>query len=132
MNKVIVDTSVWIQFFNIPESNEKKQVDALLTYDRVTIAGVIISELLQGAKSQEDFREISDKISILPYLKTSKDTWIKVGEISFKLRKQGITLPLTDIFIATLARENNYEVYTLDSHFKEIPRVKLYSANAKM
>ena len=132
MSKVIVDTSVWIQFFNIPESHEKREVDALLTYDRVTIAGVIISELLQGAKSQEDFREIKDKISILPYLKTSKDTWIKVGEISFKLRKQGISLPFTDIFIATLARENNYEVYTLDSHFKEIPRVKLYSSNTEM
>lgn len=126
MNKVIVDTSVWIQFFNVPQSQEKVQVDKLLNNNRVVIVGIIISELLQRSHSRKDYEEIEDKIIALPYVEVSKNTWREVGKISFKLRKQGITLPLTDIVIATLAKENGYEIYTLDPHFKKIPGVKLY------
>jgi hypothetical protein len=126
MNKVIVDTSIWIQFFNFPQSKEKKEVDKLLNDNRVALVGVIVSELLQGSRSQEDFEKIEDKINALPYVKVSKNTWMEVGRTSFKLRKQGITLPLTDILIATLAKESGGEIYTLDPHFKKIPQVKLY------
>ncbi|MCD6318232.1 PIN domain-containing protein [Candidatus Aerophobetes bacterium] len=129
MSKVIVDTSVWIQFFNSPQSKEKAELDKLLNSNQVVVAGVIVSELLQGSRSQKDYGDIEDKITVLPYVEVSKDTWIEVGKTSFKLRKQGVTLPLTDILIATLAKENNLEVYTLDPHFKKIPKVKLY-ANA--
>jgi len=126
MSKVIVDTSVWIQFFNAPQSKEKKEIDKLLNDNRVAVVGVIVSELLQGSRSQRDFEKIEDKINALPYMEVSKNTWMEVGRTSFQLRKQGITVPLTDILIAIVARENGCEIYTLDPHFKKIPDVKLY------
>jgi len=126
MSKVIVDTSVWIQFFNAPQSKEKKEIDKLLNDNRVAVVGVIVSELLQGSRSQRDFEKIEDKINALPYMEVSKNTWMEVGRTSFQLRKQGITVPLTDILIAIVARENGCEIYTLDPHFKKIPEVKLY------
>jgi len=58
MSKVIVDTSVWIQFFNAPQSKEKKEIDKLLNDNRVAVVGVIVSELLQGSRSQRDFEKI--------------------------------------------------------------------------
>jgi len=126
MSKVIVDTSVWIQFFNAPQSKEKKEIDKLLNDNRVAVVGVIVSELLQGSRSQRDFEKIEDKINALPYMEVSKNTWMEVSRTSFQLRKQGITVPLTDILIAIVARENGCEIYTLDPHFKKIPEVKLY------
>ena len=51
MSKVIVDTSVWIQFFNAPQSKEKTEVDKLLTNNQVVIVGIVVSELLQGTRS---------------------------------------------------------------------------------
>ena len=65
-------------------------------------------------------------MSALPYIEVSQNTWIEVGKTSFNLRRKGTTLPLTDILIAFLARENGCEIYTLDPRFKKIPQVKLY------
>ena len=126
MSKVIVDTSVWIQFFNAPHSKEKAELDKLLSDNRVVVVGVVVSELFQGSNSQKNCERIEDKIVVLPYAEVSDNVWKKVGETSFNLRKQGITLPLTDLLIATLAREHNFQVYTLDPHFEKIPGVKLY------
>lgn len=57
---------------------------------------------------------------------TSKNTWLQIGDTAFRLRKQGITIPLTDVLIAILARENDCDIYTLDSNFEKIPGIKLY------
>ena len=126
MSKVIVDTSVWIQFFNAPQSKEKAELDKLLSDNRVVVVGVVVSELFQGSDSQKNCERIEDKIVVLPYAEVSSNVWIEAGEASFNLRKQGISVPLTDILIATLAKENDFEVYTLDPHFKRIPGVKFY------
>lgn len=128
MSRVVVDTSVWVRFFNAPHSEEKARVDKLLTDNRVVMVGAILSELLQGSRSRKDYNQIKDKMTAFPYVETSKNTWVQIGETSFRLRKQGITIPLTDILIATLAKENNCEIYTVDPHFERIPEVKLYGS----
>lgn len=128
MSRVVVDTSVWVRFFNAPQSREKAEVDKLLTDNRVAIAGVVVSEILQGSRSRKDYEQIEDKVTALPYLETTKETWVETGLISFKLRKKGVTLPVTDILIATLAKENDCEIYTVDPHFERIPEVKLYGS----
>ena len=45
---VLVDTCIWIQFFNRPQSREKHAVDELLDEDRVALIGPILAEVLQG------------------------------------------------------------------------------------
>jgi predicted nucleic acid-binding protein len=42
------------------------------------------------------------------------------------VKKKGLTLPLSDIFIAAIAVEHDIPVFTLDKHFSQIPGVKLY------
>jgi len=51
---------------------------------------------------------------------------IKAGRISFSLRKKGVTIPTTDLIIASLAIENHCSVMTLDSHFNKIPDLMFY------
>ena len=50
----------------------------------------------------------------------------KAAEIAILARKNGITLPLSDILIAAIAMENNLSIYTLDKHFEQIPNLKRY------
>ena len=45
---VIADTSVWIPFFNRPDSPEKVAVDRLIDADEVALVGVVLAEWLQG------------------------------------------------------------------------------------
>lgn len=124
---VIVDTSVWIPFFNQPDSEEKRALDFLIDTDEIALVGVVLAELLQGCRSQKEQREIKDTMLWLPYLEMTRGTWIKTGEISSGLLRRGMAIPLSDLILAALALENRCKVYTLDSHFEKIPGLVLYA-----
>ncbi len=123
---ILVDTSSWIEYFNIPDSKSGEIIENLLHDGRVVTAGIVLTELLQGAKVKEEFKAILENMVALPMLKTTTDTWIEAGRTSFALRRKGITIPITDLIIAALALENECQILTLDPHFKKIPGMSLY------
>lgn len=125
---VIADTSVWIPFFNRPESPEKQAIDALIDEDRLALAGIVLAELLQGCRTPKEANTILGKLTGVHFLETTFSTWKRAGELSSSLRRKGITVPLSDVIIAALAIEHHCEVYTLDSHFEQIPGLTLYKA----
>lgn len=122
---VIVDTSVLISFFR-GESKIADKVNSLLHDKRFFTTGIIIAELLQGMKEVKEEKNISDILAEIAPLEINTDLWIKAGKIALSLRKKGINLSLTDVAIATLAIENNLQIFTLDKHFEQIPEVKMY------
>jgi predicted nucleic acid-binding protein len=72
---VIADTSVWIPFFNRPDSSEKAALDLLIDADDVLLVGVVLAELLQGCRTASERALLSDALSALPYHETSRSTW---------------------------------------------------------
>lgn len=126
MARVIIDTSIWIEFFNRPASPERAEVERLLDQDAISLTGVILAELLQGARTQRDLRLLKETLAALPCLAESRSIWEEAGELSFHLRRQGTTLPLSDLVITVLAREHDHAIYTLDQHFQQIPKLTLH------
>ncbi len=124
---VIADTSVWIPFFNRPDSPEKAALDLLIDADEVVLVGVVLAELLQGCRTPSERDSLSDAFLALPYYEVSRSTWLQVDDLSAPLLRRGVTLPLSDLIIAALAIERDCRVYSLDAHFKKIPGVHLYS-----
>jgi predicted nucleic acid-binding protein len=57
--------------------------------------------------------------------------WFKAGEVSTLVKKQGKTIPLSDILIASLALEHGLTILTADKHFEQIPGLRLYKLKAK-
>ncbi|MGH7411226.1 MAG: type II toxin-antitoxin system VapC family toxin [Candidatus Methylomirabilis sp.] len=123
---IVVDSSVWIEFFHRPESPEKQAVDALIDRDRVALVGVVLAELLQGCRTPGEAEALLSNLAGLHFLETSFRSWRRTGELGSLLLRQGITIPLSDLIIAALALEHNCPVFTLDTHFRQIPGVKLY------
>jgi tRNA(fMet)-specific endonuclease VapC len=123
---ILVDTSAWIDYFNKPDSETGKIVEQILRNGRAVLAGIVLTEILQGAKIKTEFDAILESMLALPLLEASLTTWIEAGRISFALRKKGITIPTTDLIIACLVLENNCSILTLDLHFQEIPGVKIH------
>ena len=123
---VIADTSVWIPFFNRPDSREKAALDLLIDAGEVALVGVVLAEVLQGCKTSSERETLSEALSALPYFEATSATWIHVGDLSAQLLRKGVTLPLSDLLIAVLAIEHGCRVYSLDAHFKRIPGVALY------
>ncbi len=124
---VIADTSVWIPFFNRPDSPEKTALDLLIDADEVALVGVVLAELLQGCRTPSERDALSDALLALPYYEVTQSTWLKTGDLSAALLRKGVTLPLSDLIIAALAIERDCRIYSLDTHFKKIPGLPLYS-----
>ena len=124
---VIADTSVWIPFFNRPDSPEKAALDLLIDADEVALVGVVLAELLQGCRTPSERDALSDALLALPYYEVAQSTWLRTGDLSANLLRKGVTLPLSDLIIAALAIEQDCRIYSLDTHFKKIPGLHLYS-----
>lgn len=122
--KTIVDTSVWIDYFknqgDLPASMDKE-----LPAGNIYMTGPVISELLQGAKTEKDFLALSSSIDGVPFIETNLADWKMAGKLSFTLRKNGITIPVTDCLIAAIAINHPAVVMTLDQHFVHIPDLEL-------
>ena len=50
---VLIDTCIWVGFFNRNQSAERITVDPLLDDDRAAITGMILAEILQGFRRDE-------------------------------------------------------------------------------
>ena len=122
---ILVDTSAWIDYFNKPNSKIGKAVEKIIKQEKALIAGVILTELLQGARVREEYDALLDSMLAIPVLETGLNTWIEAGRLAFELRRQGITIPITDLIIASLALIENCAILTLDHHFKKIPGINL-------
>lgn len=124
-NRILVDTSVWIEYLkNNPDITGI--IDTEMSSNNIFITGPIITELLQRVRTEKELKRLSDHIDALSYLECGINDWKKAGQISFWLRKSGYSVPVSDVIIAVVAANNDACVYTLDSHFKQIPEVRLY------
>jgi predicted nucleic acid-binding protein len=127
---VVADTSVWIAFFNRPNSVEKRALDGLIDADAVAIIGVVLTELLQGCRTQKERDEVKETMLALPYIEMTQPLWIKAGETSSALLRRGITLPVPDLILAAVALEHRFQVYSLDNDFQRITGLTLYKPSS--
>jgi len=131
---VLIDTSAWICFFARRGYAEiKNTLSLLLEEDRAAIAGPIMVELFQGARTVEEKDDIKRWIKGLHWLPVTDATWDNAAEISFRSRRKGITTSPLDALIASLAIEYGCLLLHRDDHFNLIARhfmLKCYLAGA--
>jgi predicted nucleic acid-binding protein len=124
-SNVLIDTSAWVEYFK-GHSKTADTVTSLIETGRACICGVIYYELLQGARDDKEARYLPNALSALTYFETTVDTWVHAGRIAAGLRGRGVTLPMSDILVGTLALKNGIQVLTLDKHFNSIPGLTRY------
>lgn len=118
MKKLLVDTSIWIEYFK----GKKKVLDIIHDKNNfeIFITGPIITELIQGIKTQKEKARFTICINALPKLQIDDNDWVNAGNLGNSLRKKGITVPLLDLIIFSIAKKNNCVLFTLDKHFQII------------
>src|SRR5262249_28520218 len=107
-------------------STENRELNSLIDADRLVMVGVVLAELIQGCRTAKEAVATASSLAGLPFIETAFATWRRAGELSFGLRRKGVTLPLSDLVIAALALEHQLEIYTSDPHFKAVPGLTLY------
>lgn len=114
--EVLVDTSAWIAYFRKQEPLHST-VAALLETDRICCVGLVLAELLQGAKGKAEQATLRDFPSVFPFIIETTLLWVAAGDLSASLRRKGQTVGLADCFIAVAAKEYGATILTCDRHF---------------
>ncbi|HXG10552.1 MAG TPA: PIN domain-containing protein [Gemmataceae bacterium] len=124
---VLIDTCIWVQFFNRPQSREKQAVDELLDDDRGALIGPILTEVLLGFRRDERADWVASLLRGLHFLEVTWDEWRAAARLGRRLMAAGHLLPLSDLMLAAVALERDLGVYSTDPHFDLIPELKRYS-----
>ena len=101
-------------------------MDLLLAQGEVAMVGPVLTEILQGARSERELDFFSERLKALDFLETDSDLWARAGRINFYLRQQGKLLAQTDVVIAALSIQHAVPLYTLDRDFDRIPGLDIY------
>jgi predicted nucleic acid-binding protein len=120
-NRVIPDTCAWIDFFRGRQTPLAELLGDSLLNAEVLTCGVVLYELLQGIKSQPEEAMVQNAFQALSHIEMTRELWIRAGRLSAQLRRNGLTLPFSDIIIAAIALEHGCAVLTIDRHFEAVP-----------
>ena len=125
---VLVDTSVWIEYFLRKNALVEKEMDSLLRSEEVATTGLVLAELRQGCRTPNQLTLMIEAMQPLFYLETDRPTWLRAGELAAEASARGYTLGIGDCILAALALREHCLLFTLDHDFKRIPGLQLYSS----
>ncbi|MGB4780766.1 type II toxin-antitoxin system VapC family toxin [Candidatus Methylomirabilis sp.] len=123
MSDILVDTSVWLEFFRAKDSPYAEALDRLLEDERVCTSDLIKAEIVPGARTPKQFRELKEYFDALPLATEPASLWEEIMEVQFRLKRRGINgISIPDLMIAVVANANGKVVFTKDSDFRLIQR----------
>ncbi len=120
---VLVDTSCWIEYFNRPGTEISASVEAAVRDDRAALTGIVLAELLQGARTEHELSDLHAALGAVVWIEATRETYARAGRLSFELRRKGRTVPITDCIIAAASESAGGRVLTLDAHFQELAEI---------
>ena len=105
---ILVDTSIWIDYFNGIDNKESNILDIALIDGTVAIGDMILMEILQGFRSDNDYKKAKKTLATLDqYEMFGQSMVIKCADNYRSLRKKGITIRKTaDVIIASFCIDN--------------------------
>jgi len=124
MPGALADTSVWVDFFR-GTARVPGEFDRLIKTGQMAVCGIVIAELLCGIRSPAEREELEAAFAGLDYLETDRDTWRLAGTLLADLRREGVTVPMSDAILAALALRHDRRLLTRDQHFRHIPKLHL-------
>lgn len=126
---VLVDTSVWIDYFRNGENS--KDLDKLIDEDLVVTNEVILAELVPFLKLKRQHKVIGLLQNLIK--STLNIKWSEIIDFQTTCLKSGANgIGLPDLMIAQNALQNELEIFSFDKHFKllqELIDVPLYTKN---
>ena len=119
---VLVDTSVWIDHFRGVDNAETVHLTRLIEDEQdLCVCGLILTEVLQGIRSDTQFNKIERSIASLIYLPTTRDAYLTAAKLHREARRSGITIRRSfDCVIAGCAIEHRVPVLHRDRDFARI------------
>ena len=132
---VIVDSSVWIDFFNQKSSSQieiiKSQLSIYSEYSLLVILPIILQEILQGIEDDRQHTVVGNVLSGLERLEINQFLYAeKAADLYRYLRKKGVTVrKANDCLIAAVCIDYQFDILHNDKDFDNIAKytsLKIY------
>jgi predicted nucleic acid-binding protein len=120
MESYFIDTSVWIRFFRAEKTALSDFLERLLRLNRVFTDGVVLAELLVGARTEKERDQLAFFWDGLNFLEMSRVLFVEAGCHGFSLKRKGISVPFNDLIIATHCLHEDLVLIDDDKHFSVI------------
>ena len=117
---VLVDSNIFIDYLRRGEDPMEALLARYPLADLVT-CGVVKAEVLRGVRSIRARDRLAGLFEVMCYVQTNDLLWDRAWQLAWSLDRQGQTLPLTDLVIASCALRERAKVLTNDRHFDLIP-----------
>jgi predicted nucleic acid-binding protein len=116
---ILVDSSVWIDYFRAENTPQVALLDELLGRNELAVGDLILAEILQGVRSDSDFRKVRKTLESFTLIELAGiEIAIKAAQNFRTLRKMGITVRKTiDSIIATRCIEDGLTLLHSDKDF---------------
>ena len=121
---ILVDTSVWIDYFNGVPTRQTDLLDGYLGAEPLLTGDLILAEVLQGFRSDRDFRRAKAALDALVFEPmVGRDIALASAQNYRKLRALGVTVRKTiDVLIATFCIERGHRLLHADRDFTLMER----------
>jgi predicted nucleic acid-binding protein len=95
-----------------------------------SVCGVTRAEILSGARGVKDRTKLLTILDGFQQVEIPDALWDDIGDLLATLRASGVTVPIADAVLATIAMKLDVEIWTRDTDFANMQRVspalKLY------
>jgi predicted nucleic acid-binding protein len=121
---IVVDTSVWVDYFNGRITDETDALHLFLGEQQILLGDLILTEVLQGFRSDHDFEKAQALLRPFPVVSmVGHDMAIRSAENYRRLCRLGVTVRKTiDVIIGTYCIEQRFALLYSDRDFD--PMVK--------
>lgn len=130
---ILVDSSVWIDYFNGAKTAETDMFDSILGGELIVMGDLILVEVLQGFQSEKDFELAKNELLSFPFMDMcSKELAIESALNYRRLRANGVTVRKTiDVLIGTFCIHHQISLLHSDRDFEPMKRLlKLNTVSA--
>jgi len=102
----LIDSSAWIDYLRPSGSAKiKARVRKILESEEAVTCGIVVVEILRGARTEKDYRILRDSLLSLPVLPLNRDVIERASRWGFLLDRKGKRVPTTDLIIASCAHK---------------------------
>ena len=117
---ILVDSSVWIDFFRGTDTPQVDRLDSLFAIERIVVGDLIMTEVLQGFRTERDFKQARKTLDTFMFVELGGlDIAVQAAKNFRALRGLGLTVRRTiDTIIATWCIENGHSLLHSDRDFE--------------
>lgn len=123
---VLVDTSVWVSVLRSASSAEAVAFADLVQSDDLLLGAPVRTELLAGARAVDRPR-LRRLLTALPVAYPSPETWQQMDRWAENARDRGQRFGMDNLLIAALAHEAGALIWSLDTDFDRMARLRFVS-----